>query len=54
METELQKVKGTDGQTIILNFRDPTYSSVDGGYHPVEIMINEQGIILLIFFDPTS
>ena len=28
-----------------LNFRDPDYSAESGGYHPVEIYIDEQGRI---------
>lgn len=27
----------------VINFRDPNYSPVMGGYHPVEIMINKHG-----------
>lgn len=30
----------TDANTIVFNFRDSTYSSDDGGYHPVEISIS--------------
>jgi hypothetical protein len=33
---------------VIINFRDPNYSSESGGYHPVEIMINSEGIIQYI------
>ena len=29
----------------IINFRDPTYSAEEGGYHPVEIMMSQTGII---------
>lgn len=28
---------------ISINFRDPTYSSDDGGYHPVEIRLENEG-----------
>tara|TARA_R110002167_G_scaffold29013_23_gene97065 strand:- start:1089 stop:1529 length:441 start_codon:yes stop_codon:yes gene_type:complete len=28
---------------ITFNFRDPTYSAEDGGYHPVEIRLGRQG-----------
>ena len=27
----------------VLNFRDPDYSAESGGYHPVEIRLDEQG-----------
>jgi len=30
-----------DGDTVILNFRDESYSPVEGGFHPVEIMIEK-------------
>ncbi len=30
---------------IIVNFREPGYSLINGGYHPVEILINKQGLI---------
>jgi hypothetical protein len=33
---------------VILNFRDPDYSSANGGYHPVEVMINSDGTIQYI------
>ena len=33
---------------VILNFRDPDYSADKGGYHPVEVMINADGIIQYI------
>ena len=33
--------KNENGVTI--NFRDPTYSSDDGGYHPVEIRLENEG-----------
>ena len=29
----------------VLNFRDPDYSAESGGYHPVEICLDEQGRI---------
>ena len=29
----------------VLNFRDPDYSAESGGYHPVEIGLDEQGRI---------
>ena len=36
-----------DGDTVILNFRDKSYSPKEGGFHPVEIMI-EDGKILYV------
>jgi len=48
LEKELVKVKSVELVTTILNFRDPNYSDTEGGYHPVEVMINEQGIIQYI------
>jgi hypothetical protein len=33
---------------VIINFRDPDYSADKGGYHPVEVMINADGIIQYI------
>ena len=48
LEKELSKVDCKDSQSIILNFRDLTYSATTGGYHPVEFMLNQQGIIQYI------
>ena len=45
LEKELSKIDCNGSQSIILNFRDPTYSATTGGYHPVEIMLNQQGVI---------
>ena len=33
---------------VILNFRDPTYSATNGGYHPVEIHVDSKGDVLSI------
>jgi hypothetical protein len=30
---------------IIINFRDPHYSAESGGFHPLEVMISNQGVI---------
>ncbi len=35
-------------EIIALNFRDPTYSAENGGYHPVEIHVDYKGNILCI------
>lgn len=32
-----------DVKAVVLNFRDPSYSADDGGYHPVEIRVYSQG-----------
>jgi len=48
LETELQRTEQFESGTKILNFRDSNYSATEGGYHPVEIMLNEQGIIQYI------
>lgn len=45
-EIEKNEVDGSEG--VILNFRDPDYGAESGGYHPVEIAINEQGRIQYI------
>jgi hypothetical protein len=33
---------------VALNFRDPSYSATNGGYHPVEIHVNSKGDVLSI------
>jgi len=48
LETELKTTEQSEPMTKILNFRDPTYSATEGGYHPVEIMLNEKGVIQYI------
>jgi hypothetical protein len=30
-------------KAVTINFRDPNYSSYDGGYHPVEIRLENEG-----------
>ena len=35
-------------EVVALNFRDPTYSATNGGYHPVEIHVNSKGDVLCI------
>lgn len=42
---ELQDAKQLDWGTAILNFRDPNYSMDKGGFHPVEISIDNNGTI---------
>ncbi len=48
IEKELSKVESPQGNFYILNFRDPDYSSETGGFHPVEIMLNNKGFIQYI------
>lgn len=46
-----QELKATEVDIslgFILNFRDPEYSAESGGYHPVEIAVDENGRILYI------
>ena len=45
LEKELSKIQLTEAQTVIFNFRNPSYSGTSGGYHPVEIMISPKGLI---------
>ncbi len=33
---------------VVINFRDPDYSAKYGGYHPVEVSINNTGALLYI------
>ena len=35
-------------EIVALNFRDPTYSAENGGYHPVEIHVGSKGEVLSI------
>jgi len=32
-----------NNEAVVLNFRDPNYSADDGGYHPVEIRLKNEG-----------
>lgn len=41
LETELTKANATSGG-VILSFKDPDYSADQGGYHPVEIAIDQR------------
>ncbi len=33
---------------VVINYRDPDYSAKYGGYHPVEVAINQNGALLYI------
>ena len=37
-----------DSEIVALNFRDPTYSASNGGYHPVEIHVDSGGVLLCL------
>ena len=37
-----------NGNGVIINFRDKSYSSENGGYHPVEIHVDSKGNVLSI------
>ena len=46
---DLLKDTSLDASEIVaLNFRDPTYSATNGGFHPVEIHVDSKGEILSI------
>jgi len=47
IEQQIENKKASDGY-LTLSFRDPTYSSETGGYHPVEILINADGQVQYI------
>jgi hypothetical protein len=40
--------EASNGNGVIINFRDRTYSPENGGYHPVEIHIDSKGNLLSI------
>lgn len=42
----LQDTSLDASQFAALNFRDPTYSATNGGYHPVEIHVDSKGDVL--------
>jgi hypothetical protein len=35
-------------EVIAVNFRDPSYSASNGGYHPVEIHVDSDGVLLCL------
>lgn len=41
IEDELKKSGAKESEAVTLNFRDPEYSAESGGFHPVEIRLNE-------------
>ena len=48
MNNQLRDTSLDGSEIIALNFRDPTYSATDGGYHPVEIHVDSKGDVLCI------
>lgn len=48
IQQELDKTDLDISTGFTLNFRDPDYSAESGGYHPVEIAVDEEGRILYI------
>jgi hypothetical protein len=48
LNEQLTAEKPTDSDIIALNFRDPTYSAENGGYHPVEIHVDGSGNLLCL------
>ena len=45
--------KGILGNNVTINFRDPTYSAENGGFHPVEIRLERQNITPAIVANAT-
>ena len=48
LDTLLKDTTINSSEIVALNFRDPTYSAENGGYHPVEIHVDFKGNILCI------
>ena len=40
--------EAANGSGVIINFRDSSYSAVNGGYHPVEVHIDSKGNLLSV------
>jgi hypothetical protein len=46
---DLLKDTSLNGSGIVaVNFRDPSYSAENGGYHPVEIHVDSSGVLLCL------
>ncbi|MCC2606809.1 DUF2787 family protein [Planctobacterium marinum] len=41
--TELLTQHEVTGDSVTINFRDPNYSAEEGGFHPVEIRLEQRG-----------
>lgn len=48
IQQEVDKSDIDTSSGVTINFRDPDYSAESGGYHPVEIAVDEHGRILYI------
>jgi hypothetical protein len=48
MNNLLEEISLDGSEIVALNFRDPTYSATNGGYHPVEIHVDSKGDVLSI------
>jgi hypothetical protein len=48
LQRELDKSDLDSSSGVTFNLRDPDYSAESGGYHPVEIFVDEQGQIQYI------
>ena len=48
MNNQLKDTSLDASKVIALNFRDPSYSAENGGYHPVEIHFDSKGNILCV------
>lgn len=48
LDEEIGKTGLPAGQPLTLTFRDPGYSALKGGYHPVEIAVTGAGSILYV------
>lgn len=46
--SEIDRADIDDSSGIVLNFRDPGYSAVTGGYHPVEVAVSKEGRFMYI------
>ena len=48
LDTLLKDTTINSPEIVALNFRDPSHSAENGGYHPVEIHVDSKGEILCI------
>ncbi len=44
----IESADATNGDGAIINFRDPTYSAENGGFHSVELSISPSGDLLYL------
>lgn len=45
LETEINKKALPEDSAVTLNFRDPNYNIINGGFHPVEFRVSSHGEI---------